>query len=126
MEQRDAARRAFEDAVSLAPAAEVWKVRNEFAEELRSAGDVTGALEQFRASLSMRPDQSRTRAEIIATYLVLGRYADARLAADSAVALRLPSAMFVRLRDVADSAARAGAPPGSVRIGVVESGPPQR
>ncbi len=58
-------------------------------------------------------------------YLALGAYAEAARQADTALARGASVQVFGGLRTLADSAARAGAPPGSIRIRVVTGSGPQ-
>ena len=90
-------------------------------------GETNAEAEHFRASLAQRPDQEDTRGYLIAADLALGAYDEAMRLADSALARGGTPAVFAGLRRLADSAAKAGAPPGSVRIrinaGAVRRGP---
>jgi tetratricopeptide (TPR) repeat protein len=114
----DLARDAYGRALALVPAWDAWRVHNGLANQLDHQGDETGAVDQWRASVRQRPDQEFERGSMIVHELSLGRYASAKADADSAVAAGAKAAIFSRLGAVADSAARAGAPPGSIQIGL--------
>lgn len=117
--QRELAVAAYREALALAPAGHRWRVRNDFARRLRGLGESAAEVEQLGASLAQHPDQFDTRGNLIAAYLALGRYPEAVAQADTALARGGDSAVFVGLRALADSAARAGAAPGTIRIRIV-------
>jgi hypothetical protein len=107
---------------SIADAPVPWKIRNELAEELRDRGQDSLALPQLEASVSENPNQPTAYAALIADLIAVGRYADAaRLAAreshDGGAATT--QRVFRGLAGVADSAGRAHAPPGTVRLHVL-------
>ncbi len=81
-------------------------------------GDTQTEVDHLKASLNQRPDQEDTRGLLIAGDLALGAYDDAMRLADTALARGGTPAVFTGLRRLADSAAKAGAPPGSVRVGI--------
>lgn len=114
--QVEAAHRAYAKAISLSPPALQWRVRNDYARRLRARGDRAAEAEQLAASLALRPDQHDEHGHLVAAYLALGRYADAARQADSAMAHGAPRDVFAGFRELADSAARVDALPGSVRV----------
>lgn len=120
--QRELALAAYQEAIALAPKGHAWQVRNDFARRFRVLGESQPELEQLRLSLAERPDQEETRGWLVAASLALGRYAEAASEADSAMARGGKVEVFSRLRNLADSAAKAGAPAGSIRIGIVTGG----
>jgi protein O-mannosyl-transferase len=124
--QRDLALEAWQRAVTLAPRGGVWRVRNDIAREFRAAGESGPEAEELRASLAEEPGQEDARGYLIAAYLALGRYDSAAGEADSALARGGKPEVFGRLRALADSAARAGAPPGSIRIRINTGAGPGR
>jgi hypothetical protein len=77
-------------------------------------------------SLEENPDQEDSRGYLVAALLALGQYDQAARQADTALARGGSPAVFLGLRGLADSAARTGAPPGSVRIRVVTGAPGPR
>jgi hypothetical protein len=118
LQQFPLAREAYDRAIALAPAGQAWRVRNDLARSLRLLGDRREEVAQLRASLAQRPDQQDARGFLIAAELALGQYASAAAEADSALARGGSAAVFRGLRAVADSAAKVGAPAGSIRIGI--------
>jgi 4-amino-4-deoxy-L-arabinose transferase-like glycosyltransferase len=110
---------AYGEALRLAPAGHAWRVRNDLARRYRVRGETAREVEQLRRSLEELPSQGDVRGYLISGYLLLGRYADAAREVDSAVAHGGRPDLFRRLREIADSAARVGAPPGSIRIRMV-------
>jgi hypothetical protein len=109
---------AFTRALDLAPPAQRWRVHNDIARTFRRMGDVAAEADHLRSSLAQRADQEDTRGYLIAADLALGAYAEARRLADSAVARGDARTVFDGLRRLADSAEKAGAPPGSIRVGI--------
>lgn len=106
----------FHMAMALYPRS--WWIRNELANRFRERGECYPALELYAESLRIEPDQPGARASRIACFLHLGRYEDAMAEADLAIAAGRAAEDFIGYRAVADSAARAGAPPGTVRLRV--------
>ena len=127
LRQPQVAADAYARALELAPAIQRWRVHNDIARTFRRAGENEAEAEHLRASLAAEPNQEDTRGYLVASDLALGRYDDASRQADSALARGGTPAVFDGLRRLADSAAKAGAPPGSVRIaintGAVRRGP---
>ena len=109
---------AYSRAIELAPIAQRWRVHNDIARTFRRMGETTTEVEHLRASLTQRPDQQDTRAFLITADLALGAYDEAAKLADGAIARGDAPAVFAGLRKLADSAAKAGAPPGSIRVGI--------
>jgi hypothetical protein len=110
---------AYRRALELVPPTHAWLVRNQLARRLWERGRHEEEVAHLLESLRQRPEQEDTRAYLIAAYLVLGRYDDAARESEQALA-RGPTTpeVFVRLRALADSAALAGAAPGTVRVGI--------
>ncbi len=123
--RRERAIEAYQRAVALAPANQVWRVRNDLARRYWEEGKDQEALDQLRQSMIAAPDQEETWNYLILAYLALGAYAEAARQADTALARGASVQVFGGLRTLADSAARAGAPPGSIRIRVVTGSGPQ-
>lgn len=111
-------------ALALAPARHAWRIRNDLARRFFGAGEYGPAVEQLRASLAEAPERQETWNYLILGYLALGEYPSAARAADEALARGASAELFGGLRRLADSAFRAGAPPGSIRIRVVPGPPP--
>ena len=109
---------AYRRALDLAPTGHGWRVRNDLARRFRVMQMAGAEAAQLAASLAERPDQEDTRGYLVAALLVLGRYKEAMAQADSALARGGNPAAFQRIRVLADSADRARAPAGSVRVGV--------
>jgi tetratricopeptide (TPR) repeat protein len=117
---KDLALEAYGKAIELsAPTGHTWRVRNDLAARFRAGGESTSEVEQLRLSLEENPDQEDSRGYLVAALLALGRYDLAAQEADSALARGGSPAVFEGLRALADTAASAGAPAGSVRIRVV-------
>jgi tetratricopeptide (TPR) repeat protein len=114
--RQDLALEAYERAKALAPAGNVWRVRNDLARRYRAMGESEREVGELQKSLAEAPGQEDTRGHLIAAYLLLGRYADAARQIDTALARGGQPQVFRGLRALADSAARAGAPPGSIRV----------
>lgn len=107
---------AYQEAIRLAPAGAAWQVHNAWARRLMLLGATAREAGELEASLRQEPGQEDTRGHLVAAYLFLGRYAEAAAASDSAIARGGSREVFGALRAKADSAAAAGAPPGSIRI----------
>jgi hypothetical protein len=120
--QREQAVDAYHRATSLSPFP--WLIRNELAQQLRDHGDDSTALPELETSLSEKSNQPVARAGLVADLMALGRYHDAIAESDSALADGDSPTVLRGLRALADSAARVGAPPGSVRIRIETAGAP--
>lgn len=114
----------YRRALALAPANHAWRIRNDLARRYFGAGDYGRAVEELRASLAQAPERQETWNYLILGYLALGEYPTAARAADDALARGASSELFGGLRRLADSALRVGAPPGSIRVRVVQGPPP--
>jgi hypothetical protein len=124
---KDLALEAYGKALELsAPTGHTWRVRNDLAARFRAGGESASEAEQLRLSLEENPDQEDSRGYLVAALLAMGQYDQAARQADTALARGDSPAVFQGLRALADSAARAGAPPGSVRIRVVTGAPAPR
>lgn len=110
---------AYRRAIALSPPGQAWRVRNNLARWFRMTGERAQEVVELRASLASEPAQGDIRGYLVAALLALGQYGDAAGEADSAMARGGSATVFAALRAVADSAARVGAPPGSIRIGLV-------
>jgi tetratricopeptide (TPR) repeat protein len=113
---RNEAVAVYQEAITLAPPRHVWRLRNNLASLFLEMGDAGRALEHLRESLRVDPTQDETRQYLTLAYLALGAYADAARQADTALIRGGAPETFGTLRALADSAAMAGAPPGSIRI----------
>jgi tetratricopeptide (TPR) repeat protein len=121
---KDLALEAYGKAIELsAPTGHTWRVRNDLAARFRAGGESAAEAEQLRLSLEENPDQEDSRGYLVAALLALGRYDLAAQEADSAMARGGSPGVFQGLRALADSAASAGAPAGSVKIRVVTGAP---
>jgi tetratricopeptide (TPR) repeat protein len=113
----------YQRAIALAPERHAWRVRNDLARRFFAEGQHALAVEQLSASLTVAPDRQETWHYLILGYLALGNYREAARLADSALARGGNRELFGGHRDLADSAARDRAPPGSIRIRVVPAPP---
>ena len=109
---------AFRRAIAFSP--EPWALRIALARRLRVVGDDEGALEELRLSLAQRPTQA-AMAELAAALLAVGKYAQAARIAEGIIASGDAPPIMLWLKRVADSAQAVGAPPGSVRVGILRN-----
>jgi protein O-mannosyl-transferase len=116
---------AYAQSIALAPEGHDWRVRNDLAARLRERGERAQEVEQLRASLAAEPAQPEARGHLVAALLALGHYKEAAREADSALAAGGAQEVFNGLRVLADSAAQANAPAGSVVVRL-QTGPRQR
>ena len=118
LDYRASAVTSYHTAIALYP--RTWWIRNELANRFRHRGECYPALELYAESLRIEPDQPAVRASRIACWLHLGRYEEAVEEADLAIAAGRALEDFRAYRAVADSAARVGAPPGTVQLVVAD------
>lgn len=111
-------------ALALAPANHAWRIRNDLARRFLGAGEYAAGVVELRASLTAAPERQETWNYLILGLLALGEYSEAARAADDVLARGASTELFGGLRRLADSAFRAGTPPGSIRIRVVPGPPP--
>ena len=104
----------YQTAMALYPPA--WWIRNNLADQFRAKGRCDPALDLYAESLRIDPDQSGARASRIACYLHLGQYQLAREEAEAALLRGKDLDDFRGFLQVADSAARVGAPAGTVQL----------
>ena len=123
--QREEGIQAYRRAIALAPVAHLWRVRNDLARRYFAEGNLELAVKELQASLSVDPDQEETWNYLVLAYLAQGAYGEAARHAEEAMARGGSVGLFGGLRTLADSAARAGSPPGSIRIRVVPGPPPR-
>jgi len=118
---------AFHTAFALYPKA--WWIKNELGNRFRLRAQCYPAIDLYRESIQVFPEQTGARASLIACLLHLGRYQEAIQEAEAGMALQaagtaiydanaIQLSEFTRFRAVADSALRVGAPAGSVQIQV--------
>ncbi len=110
---------AYGQAIQYAPAGEVWRVRNDLARRYFEEGQAALAVEQLLVSRREAPLEQETWNYLILGYLNLGEYPTARDEADAALARGFSAEVFGDLRALADTALKAGAPRGSIRVRVV-------
>ena len=109
------AEREFRTSIALAPP-HVSNVYLAYADMLRRRGFCHPAAELYQRSLRIDPGVHPVRMSRIACLIELGRYQEAQEEISKGVPLGEHTATWLRLRDAADSARQAGAPPGSVRM----------
>jgi tetratricopeptide (TPR) repeat protein len=107
---------AYDRSLRLAPPGLAWRVRNDLALRYWEKGENREAARQLRLSLADAPEAMDTRHYLVVAHLVLGEYPEAMAAADSALRRGGDPALFAGLRALADTAQRASAPPGSIRV----------
>jgi Flp pilus assembly protein TadD len=111
------AEREYRLAIALYP--KQWGAYFDLANKLRLNGMCEQAARFYRETLLIEPEQEAARTSLIACLLHLGRYDDARAEAREGMSYASRPArfkVFSRLMHVADSAGRAGAAPGTVRL----------
>ena len=92
-------------------------VSRELADAIRyNQGKCIGPSIIYEEILAAAPGRSDIRGSLVACYLFLGRYADARREAERGIALRLDPDYFRYVAAVADSAVRVRAPIQTVRL----------
>ena len=119
---RGQAERHYKTAIALYP--ESWGARFELANRLRLAGQCEPASSFYRQALVIEPQHENARTSLIACFLFLGRYADAKAEAREGVSYATRPAMvklFQRLMRLSDSAIQAKAPAETVRIRILPS-----
>jgi hypothetical protein len=111
------AEQEFRTAIALAPPHES-NVFLAYADMLRRRGFCHPAVELYQKSLGINSGAHAVRMALIACLIELGRYPHALEEISKGVPLGEHTAAWLRLRDAADSALKAGAPPGTVRVTV--------
>ena len=109
------AEQEFRLAIDLAPP-HVSNVYLAYADMLRRRDLCHPAAELYRRSLRISPGEHAVRMSLVACLIRLGSYPEALQETARGVPFGQHTATWLRLRDAADSAQRAGAPPGSVRV----------
>ncbi|MBM4188338.1 MAG: hypothetical protein FJ206_13640 [Gemmatimonadetes bacterium] len=115
------AEREYRTAIALYP--KQWGATFDLANKLRLEGQCEQAVWHYRQALRADPELESARTSVIACFLHMGRYGDAVAEAREAMsyATRPPRLrLFQRLFVIADSAARVGAAPGTVRVTVAD------
>jgi hypothetical protein len=106
--------RDFERAIATSPTP--WRVRFELATLLRYMKADSAALDELRKSVAARPAQTDAALELSATLISTGHYAEAKRIASTIAAGGDTARVAERLTALSDSASRANAPAGSVRV----------
>lgn len=109
------AEQEFRMAMALAPP-HVSDVYLAYADMLRRRGFCAPAVELYRKSLAISPQVHVVRLSLIACLIQLGRYSAALQEIGKGIPLGEHTATWLGLRATADSARKAGAPPGTVRV----------
>lgn len=116
---RQWAEREYKMAIVLYP--KQWGALFDLANKFRLNGMCEQAADYYRQTLLLEPEHESARTSLIACFLYLGRYADARAESREGVsyASRPPRVkLFQRLFEVSDSALTAHSAPGTVRLNV--------
>jgi tetratricopeptide (TPR) repeat protein len=114
------AEREYRLAIAYSPP-KVSQVYLDYANKLRLKGFCYPALELYRKSLQIHPNNMAARASLVACLMQLGNYREALDAARVGISYDWQRETWQWLRFKADSALRAGAPPGSINIQVGDS-----
>jgi tetratricopeptide (TPR) repeat protein len=109
------AEREYRLAIALAPRKE-WRVYLDYANKLRARGFCYPAVPLYEKALEGQRNDMSTRASLIACLLRLGRYREARAESRLAISYGWKTETWQLLRNLADSALRVNAPPGSLNI----------
>ena len=109
------AEQEFRLSMALAPP-HVSDVYLAYADMLRRRGFCNPAVALYRKSLDIDPQVHGVRMSLVACLIRLGRYPDALQEIGKGIPLGEHTATWLGLRNTADSALRAGAPPGTVPV----------
>ena len=109
------AEQEFRTSIALAPPHES-NVYLAYADMLRRRGFCYPAAELYQRSLRINSGAQAVRMSLIACLIQLGRYPDALAEIGKGIPLGEHTAAWLGLRAAADSALKAGAPPGSIRV----------
>jgi len=104
----------FERAAPASPTP--WRVRFQLGTLLRFMNADSTAATQLRASLAAHPEQADAALELSATLISLGEYAEAKKIAASVTAGGDTARVAQRFAQLADSAGKAHAAAGSIRV----------
>jgi len=107
-------------AIGLSPP-KLTQVMVDYANRLRLKGFCYPALPLYREGLAVHPNFIGWRAAFVACLLDLGQYQEARSAALIGVSYDYQADSWRQIRATADSALRVQAPPGTVRIALLDS-----
>ncbi|HLB55669.1 MAG TPA: tetratricopeptide repeat protein [Gemmatimonadales bacterium] len=94
----------------------VSQVYLDYANKLRLRGFCYPAAELYRKALAIRPNNMAVRASLVACLMHLGEYREARDLARMGISYGWQLETWLQIRHTADSALRAKAPAGSVRL----------
>jgi tetratricopeptide (TPR) repeat protein len=111
------AEREYKMAIALYP--RQWGAYWDLANKLRLNGMCEQAVRYYRETLLIEPELESARTSLIACFLHMGRYGDAKAEAREGITYASRDArlkVFTKLLRVADSAMAAKAPPGTVRL----------
>jgi tetratricopeptide (TPR) repeat protein len=114
------AEREYRLAIEYSPP-RIGQVYLDYANKLRLKGFCYPALPLYRRMLEIHPNDMAARASLVACLMKLGRYREALGLARIGISYDWQRQTWQWLRDKADSAWRAGAPPGSINIQVSDS-----
>jgi hypothetical protein len=116
---RSWAEREYRTAIALYPRR--WGAYFDLGNKLRLEGQCEQAVWHYRQALRIEPELESARTSVIACFLNMGRYGDAVAESREAMSYATRPArlmLFQRLLVISDSAARAKAAPGTVRISI--------
>ena len=109
------AEKEYRLAIELSPT-KISQVYLDYANRLRLKGICYPAIQLYREALVMHPNNMAARASLVACYMHLGQYREALAEARLGISYDWQRPTWLALRNTADSALRAGAAPGSVKL----------
>lgn len=105
----------YRQAIAMAPRRE-GQVVLDYANKLRAKGFCYPAVPLYRRALETRHNDMSSRASLIACLMRLGHYREARAESRLAISYGWKVETWQLLRNMADSALRVNAPPGSINV----------
>ncbi len=110
----------YRQAISLSPP-RLTQVMVDYANRLRLKGFCYPALPLYREGLAQHPNFIGWRASMVSCLLALGKYREARNSALIGISYEYQADSWRQIKATAESALRVGAPPGTVKIELLDS-----